>query len=228
MNNKNICITALIVVMVSTTVIITSINKSKGSFSEDIAYNKSEVVQNSEPIITEKFSLNQENWGYKINSEEITHQTHEAFYTDFDNGIQIHSCWCYGIKVNLYNPTETYLQEIKDNIEVLQIEDSRDLVFTDNTNVLAYYDAQKEITFSIIRDGLRTLRHQNYSVYIYPSGLISYVSYDGRVILRNEWQKKLSEEAIDTKVSLDEVLQMENKYSNLLLIRNLKLGKSIN
>lgn len=235
MNKKNIWNPTLIVVAIGLIFLIVNVqvyDKSKSLISKDAqtsVYEDREfpTIQESE-IVMDKLSIDQEQWEYEINPEEITQQTHKSFYTTFDNDIKIHSCWCYGIKVNIYNPTETYQQEVKEGIEVIQLEKSRDLIFTDNANVFAYYDSEKQVTFSIIRDGLRTLRHLNYSVYIYPSGLISYVSSEGRIVLRNEWSKELTKEQVDSKIILEEVLQMENQYSNLILIKNAELGKRIN
>ena len=95
--------------------------------------------------------------------------------------LAMHMCWCYGMRVTHFNPETRYDGEEFQGHFVWSREESNDIVFTDRKNYIAVFDYEKRLTSTFAKEGSRSYRFLDWSVYFFSDGTFQVTDREGTV-----------------------------------------------
>ena len=116
-------------------------------------------------------------WSHAWNSmpQTVSSEMNSAKTLSLDHGLELHVCWCYIVRVKDIGDDFNWNGEESGGVRVWKDEVSGNLTLIEDGKYIALYDREKKITSTIVYDGTRGHRFENWSVYFFSDGRITAV-----------------------------------------------------
>ena len=151
-----------------------TLDQMEESFPQTKAFAQSAELDTPEPF-GEVVPLPAQNlWSHAWDPMPATVSTevNSAKTLSLDHGLELHVCWCYTVRLRDIGDDFNWNGEESNGVRVWKDEASGNLTLIEEGKYVALYDREKKVTSTIVYDGTRGHRFENWSVYFFSDGRI--------------------------------------------------------
>jgi hypothetical protein len=145
----------------------------------------------------------------------ITPADNNARSIEMPNGVRLHACWCYSLRVRDYDPAFPWNGEEYEGIRIWQDPETLNLVLSEPGKSIAFFDYENTITSTLTFEGTRGHRFATWSVYFFADGNTSavFAGSPPNSQLMTDWVWDMDEwNRTDLPLTWEELIQIDNEF----------------